>query len=307
MNEGDAELEDGSGAGEDADVGSGLFDQILNVERADADLYVERYGPKEAPVVYYLHGGPGYNSHSFRDLVGEELEAYQMIYADQRGGGRSYGSGSADLAVLSSDVAAVLGGLGIDRAALLAHGFGALVAVQTALDHPDLVGGLVLVNPWLSMPQLALDLNRSAQRIAGLSAGEAEPEASPALASALVDEAFGLVNPKALFDALEFPSPTSRLRLEHSDAEALFGPSEEDEPTGVWELDLLDRLPELTQNVVVLAGRLDGTSFPSQAEAVLTRLPEALVSIVEAGHYPWIDDPESFMPLLLEALAHVTA
>ena len=38
MNEGDAELEDGSGAGEDADVGSGLFDQILNVETKPPDL-----------------------------------------------------------------------------------------------------------------------------------------------------------------------------------------------------------------------------------------------------------------------------
>src|SRR5690606_3907994 len=80
------------------DSGEGnFFDQIVNVERADADLYVERVGPDQAPVVYYLHGGPGYGSHSFRDLMGDDLEQFQVIYADQRGGGRSYGSGAADL------------------------------------------------------------------------------------------------------------------------------------------------------------------------------------------------------------------
>lgn len=284
-------------------------DDIFNVARSDADLYVERAGPEDAPVVYYLHGGPGYNSHSFRDLAGDDLERFQVIYADQRGGGRSYGSGSADLSVLASDVAAVLGGLEVQSATLLAHGFGALVAVQTALESPELVNGLVLVNPWLSMPLLARDLNRAAVRLTsgeGEDADQGADEEYVGEPQQLVDEAFSLVNPKALFDHLEFPSPSSRLRLEHSDAATLLGPAEEDEPVGVWLLDLLPKLSELTQPVVVLVGQRDGTAYPSQAEAVLSRLPDALVSLLDAGHYPWIDDPEAFTPLLHQALEHVT-
>ena len=284
-------------------------DDIFNVARSDADLYVERAGPEDAPVVYYLHGGPGYNSHSFRDLAGDDLERFQVIYADQRGGGRSYGSGSADLSVLASDVAAVLCGLEVQSATLLAHGFGALVAVQPALESPELVNGLVLVNPWLSMPLLARDLNRAAVRLTsgeGEDADQGADEEYVGEPQQLVDEAFSLVNPKALFDHLEFPSPSSRLRLEHSDAATLLGPAEEDEPVGVWLLDLLPKLSELTPPVVVLVGQRDGTAYPSQAEAVLSRLPDALVSLLDAGHYPWIDDPEAFTPLLHQALEHVT-
>ena len=286
------------------------LDDTYNVSRTDADLYVERAGPEDAPVVYYLHGGPGYNSHSFRDLAGDDLEKYQVIYADQRGGGRSYGRGSSDLKVLASDVAAVLNGLEVPRATLLAHGFGALVAVQVALDYPDLVRGSVLVNPWLSMPLLAQDLNRAAVRLASWEDDEdgRQPVGAEGVLGEpgqLVDEAFSLVNPKVLFDALQFPSPAARLRLEHSDAAGLLGPAEEDEPVGVWALDQLPRLAELEQPVVVLVGRQDGTAFPTQAEAALERLPGALVSIVETGHYPWIDDPEAFIPLLHQALAHV--
>ena len=286
-------------------------DDIFNVARSDADLYVERAGPDGAPVVYYLHGGPGYNSHSFRDLAGDDLERFQVIYADQRGGGRSYGSGSADLSVLASDVTAVLGALEVAGATLLAHGFGALVAVQTALESPELVSGLVLVNPWLSMPLLARDLNRAAVRLASGEGDapddEGADEGYAGEPQQLVDEAFSLVNPKALFDHLEFPSPSSRLRLEHSDAATLLGPAEEDEPVGVWLLDLLPKLSELTQPVVVLVGQRDGTAYPSQAEAVLSRLPDALVSLLDTGHYPWIDDPEAFTPLLHQALEHVAA
>ncbi len=290
---------------DDADA-SRTLDQVLNVERSDADLYVERVGPLVAPLLYYLHGGPGYNSHSFRDLMGDDLEDYQVLYADQRGGGRSYGSGSSDLGVLASDVAAVLSALEAPPAVLLAHGYGAAVAVRTALDHPALVRGLVLVNPWLSMPLLAGDLNRAAQRLAGQEIGAgAEPEGYEDEPERLVDDAFALANPKTVFDALQFPVPTSRLRLEHSDTDALFGPPEEDEPVGVWRLDVLPELERLKAPTVILAGRLDGTAFPTQVEAALARLPDALVSIVDTGHYPWLDDPESFVPLLHEALAHV--
>lgn len=287
---------------------SRFLDEIFNVELPDADLYVERVGPADAPAVYYLHGGPGYSSHSFRDLMGDELEAYQVVYADQRGGGRSYCQGSADVQALATDVAAVLSALGLPRATLLAHGFGAAVAVQAALDHPERVAGLVLVNPWLSMPLLARDLYRAAARLAGVAPedGDAD-EAVVGEPERLADDAFALVNPKALFDALQFPSPAARLRLEHSDAEALFGPDEEAEPVGVWRVDLLEPVGGVKQPVVVLAGRHDGTAFPAQVEAVLARLPQALTSLLDAGHYPWLDDPEAFVPLLREALAHAGA
>ena len=109
------------------------------------------------------------------------------------------------------------------------------------------------------------------------------------------------------FERFLFRFQAARLRLEHSDAAGLLGPAEEDEPVGVWALDQLPRLAELEQPVVVLVGQKDGTAYPSQAEAVLSRLPNALVSLLDAGHYPWIDDPEAFMPLLHQALQHVAA
>lgn len=282
-----------------------------------AELYAEQVGPATAPAVYYLHGGPGYSSHSFRELMADDLEAWRMVYADVRGGGRSYAAAgtSGDLPTLADDVTAIMDTCEVESAVLLGHGFGAMIAVQAALDHPERVTGLVLVNPWLSLPVLAERLLAAAEAASGLTAdlegdgSDDEVKPPTADAAATADAAFSLMNPKALFDALQFPTATSRLRLEHVDAEALLGPQEEDETDAVWGLEVVSRLPELAAlgtQVIVIAGEQDGTSYPEQVEAALALLPDALFSAVGGGHYPWLDDPETFTDVLHEALRRET-
>jgi proline iminopeptidase len=284
-----------------------FVDDALHVERTGADLYVEHVGPLQGRPVYFLHGGPGYGAHAFRDLLGEELEGYRMIYADQRGGGRSYADSPFGLDTLADDVAAILDVLAARPAALLAHGFGAAVAVRTALRHPEHVDTLVLVNPWFSMPMLARTLQRAAAQRAGAPKAALPPEgalADPAALDpvALTDEAFGKVPAKVLFDALQFPDPASRLRLEHADATALYGPTETTELEGTWYVDVLDELRALRPSVVVVAGTRDGTAFPDQVEAGLARLEGGLSAFLDTGHYPWIDDTAGFLDLLGQAL-----
>jgi len=213
-------------------------------------------------------------------------------------------------------VIAVLDALGVGSTTLLAHGFGAAIAVRAAALRPDRVDKVVLVNPWLSMPLLAQALNDEARNLAAgtlrrpLGAEEDDEDASADAApsgdpQALVDEAFANVNPKVLFDAMEFPTASGRLRLEHVDAVALTGDLADEVPAGVWSIDELDTLGGLEQvgvDVVVLSGSHDLTSYPVQAEQALLRSPSALFSLLDAGHYPWIDDQETFTEVLTAAL-----
>ncbi|CAN5646721.1 alpha/beta hydrolase [soil metagenome] len=283
------------------------YDEAVHVERPGADLYVEQVGPKTGRTVYYLHGGPGYHAHAFRDLLGDDLERYRMIYTDQRGGGRSYADAPFDLDVLADDVAAVLEVLGAAPASLLGHAFGATFAVRAALRHPERIDSIVLVNPWFSMPMLARTLQREAAQRSVRPETVLPPEGALADAEALdplelVDTAFGQVSAKTLFDALEFPDPSTRLRLEHSDATALLGPTATAGIDAPWRVDVLRDLTTLTTPTVVVSGTRDGTAFPDQVEAGLARLPEAMSGLLDAGHYPWIDDPASFLQLLEDAL-----
>ncbi len=273
-----------------------------------ADLYVERVGPEDGPPVYYLHGGPGYNSYSFRDLMGDSLEQYLMIYADQRGGGRSYADRPFGLADLADDVRAVLEALNLDKVTLLAHGFGAAVATRFAATHPEMVDRLVLVGPWFSMPALAREVQRTAARLAGnpnlaLPAEADIPEGEGGPPADLVNEAFSMVAAKKIFDALEFPNASARLRLEHSDSDALSGSLETPTVSDPWDIDVTPLLDRLKAPVVILAGQSDRTSVPGQVEAGLAALPHALLSLFEGGHYPWLDDPEAFTEVLEQALS----
>lgn len=72
---------------------------------------------------------------------------------DLRGRGRSDTppSGYA-LTDYAADAAAAIEQLGLDRPAILGHSLGARIGARLALDHPDLVGPLLLVDPPLSGP-----------------------------------------------------------------------------------------------------------------------------------------------------------
>lgn len=285
-----------------------FLDTPYHIEREDADLYVEQVGPEEAPVLYYLHGGPGYNSYSFRDLVGDDLEKYRMIYADQRGAGRSYAGVDFRLDDLADDVLTTLDALEVPRASLLAHGFGALIATRFATRHPKRVERLLYVNPWFSMPLLARALQReaavaSAQTENALPPEEALAEPDSLDAEELVDQAFEWVAAKQLFDRMEFPEPATRLRLEHSDSEALLGPHASAMPLSPWRLEVLQELNQITAPAVVMAARDDHTCYPEQAEAGLERLGHALFSLLAGGHYPWIDASDAFLSILGEGMS----
>jgi nucleoside-diphosphate-sugar epimerase len=47
--------------------------------------------------------------------------------------------------------------------------------------------------------------------------------------------------------------------------------------------------------IAVLVATGDGSCYPDQAEAALTRLPHALTALLEGGHHPYLDEPDTFV------------
>ena len=277
----------------------GYRDDALHLERPGADLYLEVVGPEDAPAILFLHGGPGGSSHALREALGDDLERYLMIYLDQRGGGRSYADAPFDLDTLASDVAAIARDLKTPPLILFAHGFGAAIAARTERRHPDVVRGHVWLNPWVSMPILAGTLHQRALELSGQSgAGDGIDPA------ALVDEAYRLVGAKPLLDALSFPDPASRLRLEHLTSTALHGPEWSTTLDDPWDVDVQDDLRHVHADLAALFARNDQTSTPDQAEAVLMALPNAATAILPGGHHAYLDDPEAFLAAFHAAVRH---
>ncbi len=285
-----------------------------------ADLYFEVAGPQEAPVIVYLHGGPGYNSHSFRTLFGDRLEAFRVIYLDGRGGGRSggledtaQGAETLDIDTLVADLEAVRAFLGTERFTPLGHGFGALVALEYGRRYPQRAARVVAVNPWVHFPDLALTLLAEASAIRGVAFDDpaekirAEtPEGQhPAVGEARLEAAFALVNGRDLLNRLEFIDAPSRMRLEYADAEGqLLGGGEVQQALvnqGLWSFEYPPFLMEQTRPVFVIAGLEDRTSYPQQV-GWLEDLAAADVTLLPAGHYPWLDDEDGFLEALERAM-----
>ena len=82
------------------------------------------------------------------DLTAPQLiDSFRFIAVDQRGHGLSDKPDSGyDFSTISADLDAVLNALEIDRAMLIGHSWGGNVALQYAVDQPDLVTGLVLID-----------------------------------------------------------------------------------------------------------------------------------------------------------------
>lgn len=300
-------------------VDASVRDERYRLPVAGAELYVEQVGRLDAPLIYFVHGGPGYNSYSFRDLLGEDLLDYRVIYSDQRGSGRSYAEdlvASLDVSTLADDIDAIAEALELPPMTLLAHGFGAQIALDAAVRYPERVARLLLVNPWVDMPLLARAMQRHAAFMSGNGDAALPTEdmlEDPPDAALVIEQAVDWVGGKELLDAMQFPRPSGRLRLEYSDSEALvmmetlsqFHIADDDDrlvDVPLWSLSKGDVLAEIDVPVVVLLGQDDKTAYPEQGEAVLSALPQALVSVLDSGHYPWLDDPETFLALVHEVV-----
>ena len=115
---------------------------------------------------------------SFRPFLTEEALAgrYQLIAYHQRGqGGSTRTPPPVSFAEHAADAAALLDHLGIQRAHIAGHSTGAVTALQLALDYPDSVHSLALLEPPLmSVAAAAAFLERAGPFVAAYTEGRGE-------------------------------------------------------------------------------------------------------------------------------------
>lgn len=113
-------------------------------------LYTEVHGPVDGEVVLLssgLGGSAGYWSLQIPRLV---EAGFRVIAYDQYGTGRSKGTLASDYCIedMAHDVKQILDSTESSRCHFVGHALGGLVGLQLALDFPERVRSLTLINAW---------------------------------------------------------------------------------------------------------------------------------------------------------------
>src|SRR5436190_5847959 len=115
-------------------------------------LHVRRFGPPGADPVVCIHGAAQHGG--IFETLGRRLAANdrQVVAVDLRGHGESGREPPWDTQTHVGDVLATMDELGIERAVLVGHSFGALVAATLAATSVERVDGLALLDPGIELP-----------------------------------------------------------------------------------------------------------------------------------------------------------
>jgi pimeloyl-ACP methyl ester carboxylesterase len=101
---------------------------------------------------------PGPLADGFLPFLSEEALAdrYRLIQYHRRGqAGSSQATPPVSYAEQAADAAGLLSHLGVGRAHVVGHSTGANIALQLALDRPEFVQTLALLEPWMTASQSA--------------------------------------------------------------------------------------------------------------------------------------------------------
>lgn len=117
------------------------------VQVPGAELFVRRVGA--GPPVVVLHGGPGADHEYLRPGFDALADGRELIYYDQRGGGRS--PVPRDVPVGWTEQVADLEALrrhwALEQLTVVGYSWGGLLALLYGLEHPGRIGRLALVSP----------------------------------------------------------------------------------------------------------------------------------------------------------------
>jgi pimeloyl-ACP methyl ester carboxylesterase len=120
-----------------------------NVEVRGVRLHVAEAG--EGPPLVLLHGWPQH-WWCWRRVIPKLASSYRLIVPDLRGWGWSEAPpGDYAKATFAADVLALLDSEGLDRVRLIGHDWGGYVAFLLALEHPERVERLLVLDvtpPW---------------------------------------------------------------------------------------------------------------------------------------------------------------
>jgi pimeloyl-ACP methyl ester carboxylesterase len=241
---------------------------------------------------------PGPLADGFLPFLSEEALAdrYRLIQYHRRGQvASSEATPPVSYAEQAADAAGLLRHLGVDRAHVVGHSTGANIALQLALDRPEVVQTLALLEPWLTAsPSASAFFEQAGAPMEAYGSGDKE-----AAMAGLISLASGLewATSRAVIDDYVPGSVAQSIK----DADTFCGV---DLPAlSAWEFGS-DDAAAVSQPVLSVLGAETGRLFVDGAALLRTWLPKVEDLTVEGvGHLLQIQRPAPVARGIAEFLA----
>jgi aminoacrylate hydrolase len=256
---------------------------------AEADgLYYELHGPNDAPPLILSSGLGGSTSYWAANLSALAEHHYVLVY-DHRGTGRSHRALPDVVTVeqFADDMLALMNEIGWDRASIVGHAAGGVAGLALALQAPERLDKLVVVNGWAKADPHFLrcfEARLNLLRHAGV-------------------EAFLRAQPIFLYPATWISAHTADLDAELPHQLATFpgASTMERRIAALAAFDISARLADLPPRIMTLAAK-DDVLVPVTASHVFRGVPGCTAAEMLGGHACNVTDPATFNRIVLEFL-----
>ncbi|MDX1572814.1 MAG: alpha/beta fold hydrolase [Methylophaga sp.] len=252
-------------------------------------LHYQIVGEGGTPLLL-IHGLFG-SADNWRGIARQLSKTRQVISVDLRNHGRSFQHPQQNYRLMAADIVDVLAELGVDKVNLLGHSIGGKVAMQFAIDYPQLLNKLIVVDiAPRSYPDTHSQIFKNLMAV-NLAHFRQRNEVDKAMAAMIPDQAvrsFLLMNLTVHDDQL-----TWRINLEH----------------------LSCNYPSLLQAVTPTATIVQPTLFICGGDSDYIGTEDRqqirqwfrnvqLLRIANAGHWVHADKPEAFCQTVESFLNH---
>jgi proline iminopeptidase len=268
-----------------------------HLDIGDTRLYVVERGDGYPLLVF--HGGPGLDRHEFGDYLDALADEYRLILVDQRSQGRSDRAPekSWTLQQMAADVRSLAWALDLERYAVLGHSYGAFVVLQHAVDFPGDAAQTIVSS---GIPS-ARFLENVARNLAAFEPIELRERVTDSWEREKCVRTHEEVA-ELLHDQLPFhfadPRDPRIEDYERRTAKSIYSPEVlrrfASEEYGGIEVE--DRLGDVTQPVLVLAGRHDRVCSVEAARAIAEGVRQGeLVVFESSGHMTFVEENDAYI------------
>lgn len=285
-----------------------------------SELYINSFGDKNDKTIIYLHGGPGYNSVLFEYTAAEELSknGFFVIVYDRRGEGRSPDKNAKyNFDEVTNDIMSIYEKFNIQKATLIGHSFGGILAIKFAEKHIDKIDNIIFVGATINLQETFKSIISKSKKLYQekndnvnsryILMIEGMDKASIEYSSYCFMHAMqnGFYSPKTMTE----DTKSIYQSIAKDSIFKIYSSKLTTEPvTGYWKnekyttLDLREKVIELSSkyhNIFGIYGKEDGLFSTEQVEELSSIIgKDNLIYLDNCSHNPYIDNRKLFIDTL---------